>query len=90
MQHCVPVHTISFNCNDSEANRFLSDLARATGGRYHYFSEKGGMDLEGQPESWEVMTESCMVNCKSFFAILFSGLIMRTDLCLSSPTIVLS
>ena len=53
MQHSVPVHTISFNCNDSEANRFLSDLARATGGRYHYFSEKG-MDLEGQPESWEV------------------------------------
>ena len=53
MQHSVPVHTISFNCNDSEANRFLSDLARATGGRYHYFSEKG-MDLDGQPESWEV------------------------------------
>ncbi|XP_053399868.1 von Willebrand factor A domain-containing protein 3B-like isoform X2 [Mercenaria mercenaria] len=52
MQHSVPVHTISFNCNDAEANHFLYDLARATGGRYHYFSEKGA-DLEGQPESFE-------------------------------------
>ncbi|KAL4230601.1 Von Willebrand factor A [Mactra antiquata] len=52
MQHSVPVHTISFNCNDSDANQFMYDLARATGGRYHYFSEKG-VDVEGQPESFE-------------------------------------
>lgn len=51
MQHSVPVHTISFNCNDADANHFLYDLARATGGRYHYFSEKGE-DVEG-PESFE-------------------------------------
>lgn len=53
MQHTVPVHSISFNCNDKEANEFLFDLAKATGGRYHYFSEKG-KDLD-QPESWEVI-----------------------------------
>ena len=51
MQHCVPVHAISFNCNDTEANQFLSDLAQATNGRYHYFSEKG-IDAD-QPKSWE-------------------------------------
>ncbi|CAC5414531.1 unnamed protein product [Mytilus coruscus] len=51
MQHCVPVHAISFNCNDTEANQFLSDLAQATDGRYHYFSEKG-IDAD-QPKSWE-------------------------------------
>lgn len=51
MHHTVPVHAISFNCNDKEANEFLFDLAKATGGRYHYFSEKG-KDFD-QPESWE-------------------------------------
>ena len=29
----VPVHTISFNCADSKANRFLARLAAVTGGR---------------------------------------------------------
>lgn len=29
----IPVHTISFNCADSRANRFLARLASATGGR---------------------------------------------------------
>lgn len=58
MQHCVPVHAISFNCNDTEANQFLSDLAQATDGRYHYFSEKG-MDPD-QPKSWEVGTK-CLI-----------------------------
>ena len=29
----LPVHTISFNCADSKANRFLSRLAAVTGGR---------------------------------------------------------
>lgn len=35
----MPIHTISFNCNDTEANKFLSQLARETSGRYHYFNE---------------------------------------------------
>ncbi|XP_036401419.1 von Willebrand factor A domain-containing protein 3B-like [Megalops cyprinoides] len=33
----VPVHTISFNCKDMEANRFLYTLAQETGGRYHCY-----------------------------------------------------
>lgn len=37
----IPIHTISFNCNDSEANKFLSKLAEETSGRYHYFNESG-------------------------------------------------
>jgi hypothetical protein len=37
----MPIHTISFNCNDSDANKFLSQLARETSGRYHYFNESG-------------------------------------------------
>jgi uncharacterized protein YegL len=35
----VPIHVISFNCNDAEANQFLNKLAFETGGRYHYFNE---------------------------------------------------
>ena len=30
----LPVHTISFNCADSKANFFLSQLSQNTGGRY--------------------------------------------------------
>jgi len=37
----TPVHTISFNCSDHEANEFLSELARRTGGRFHYYSQTG-------------------------------------------------
>uniref|UniRef100_W5MPD8 VWFA domain-containing protein n=1 Tax=Lepisosteus oculatus TaxID=7918 RepID=W5MPD8_LEPOC len=33
----VPVHTISFNCDDLEANRFLHELSRETGGRFHCY-----------------------------------------------------
>ncbi|PVD34305.1 hypothetical protein C0Q70_05576 [Pomacea canaliculata] len=51
MQKKVPIHTISFNCDDTEANQFLYDLAQATEGRYHYFSEKGSSD--DQPKAWE-------------------------------------
>ena len=29
----IPVHTISFNCADSKANFFLSQLSSNTGGR---------------------------------------------------------
>lgn len=47
LQKSVPIHTISFNCADSEANKFLYQLAKDTGGRYHYFSEHGE-DVEGE------------------------------------------
>ncbi len=50
----VPIHTISFNCSDREANEFLCELAKESGGRFHYWSENG-LDLEG-PEPWEVRT----------------------------------
>ncbi|KAK2176319.1 hypothetical protein NP493_671g01028 [Ridgeia piscesae] len=47
----IPVHTISFNCADRDANDFLCQLARDTRGRFHYYSENG-IDPEG-PEPWE-------------------------------------
>ncbi|KAM4702020.1 von Willebrand factor A domain-containing protein 3B [Discoglossus pictus] len=34
----VPIHTISFNCNDKEANRFLYELSSDTGGRFHSYN----------------------------------------------------
>jgi hypothetical protein len=37
----IPIHTISFNCNDTQANDFLKNLANETNGRYHYFNENG-------------------------------------------------
>lgn len=43
----IPVHSISFNCDDSEANHFLFELSNKTGGRYHYFSE----DIRSNEES---------------------------------------
>ena len=52
MQKRVPIHTISFNCNDTEANEFLYELAQASEGRYHYYSERGN-PVE-QPEAWQV------------------------------------
>ena len=48
----IPVHTISFNCADKDANEFLCQLAHETKGRFHYYSENG-IDPEG-PEPWEV------------------------------------
>lgn len=42
----VPIHAISFNCADTEANQFLCQLAAETGGRFHYFSEDG-YDTDG-------------------------------------------
>jgi von Willebrand factor A domain-containing protein 3 len=35
----VPIHTISFNCNDCEANQFLAQMAKETNGRYHYYNQ---------------------------------------------------
>ncbi|KAM4904384.1 LOW QUALITY PROTEIN: von Willebrand factor A domain-containing protein 3B [Sylvia borin] len=37
--HCkIPVHTVSFNCDDTEANKFLYELSTKTGGRFHYYN----------------------------------------------------
>ncbi|KAI8508392.1 von Willebrand factor type A domain, partial [Branchiostoma belcheri] len=47
----VPIHTISFNCDDIEANRFLAQMSHDTSGRYHYYSTDG-RDPEG-PEPFE-------------------------------------
>lgn len=47
----VPIHTISFNCADKDANEFLCHLAKDTGGRFHYYAENG-IDFDG-PEPWE-------------------------------------
>uniref|UniRef100_H2ZCD6 VWFA domain-containing protein n=1 Tax=Ciona savignyi TaxID=51511 RepID=H2ZCD6_CIOSA len=48
LQHPVPIHTIAFNCNDVEANKFLFQLSSDTGGRYHNFSTNG-MVSDGPP-----------------------------------------
>ncbi|ETE71898.1 von Willebrand factor A domain-containing protein 3B, partial [Ophiophagus hannah] len=37
LQRNIPVHTISFNCDDTSANQFLHELASNTGGRFHYY-----------------------------------------------------
>ncbi|XP_075053819.1 von Willebrand factor A domain-containing protein 3B [Mixophyes fleayi] len=34
----IPVHTIAFNCDDTEANRFLYQLSSKTGGRFHSYN----------------------------------------------------
>ncbi|XP_030333383.1 von Willebrand factor A domain-containing protein 3B [Strigops habroptila] len=37
--HCkVPIHTVSFNCDDIEANKFLYELSTETEGRFHYYN----------------------------------------------------
>uniref|UniRef100_A0ABM5FYS0 von Willebrand factor A domain-containing protein 3B isoform X2 n=1 Tax=Pogona vitticeps TaxID=103695 RepID=A0ABM5FYS0_9SAUR len=36
-QQNIPIHTISFNCDDTGANKFLHELASKTGGRFHYY-----------------------------------------------------
>lgn len=36
----IPIHPISFNCHDDEANQFLCTLAARTGGRYHQFNDE--------------------------------------------------
>lgn len=72
----VPVHTISFNCADKEANEFLYQLAKDTGGRYHYYNEDGIL-LDG-PEPWEVggfiniifLKKNCSVLCKVHIPVL--------------------
>ncbi|XP_072118844.1 von Willebrand factor A domain-containing protein 3B-like isoform X3 [Mobula birostris] len=34
----VPIHSIAFNCDDAEANRFLYKLSEKTGGRFHSYN----------------------------------------------------
>ncbi|XP_041462948.1 von Willebrand factor A domain-containing protein 3B-like isoform X3 [Lytechinus variegatus] len=46
LQKSIPIHCISFNCNDREANDFMALLSSDTGGRYHYYAD----DLEAEPE----------------------------------------
>ncbi|NXK81552.1 VWA3B protein, partial [Amazona guildingii] len=37
--HCkVPIHTVSFNCDDIEANKFLHGLSTETEGRFHCYN----------------------------------------------------
>ncbi|XP_071991810.1 von Willebrand factor A domain-containing protein 3B isoform X2 [Engystomops pustulosus] len=38
MPNQIPIHTISFNCDDPEANSFLYELSSKTGGRFHTYS----------------------------------------------------
>ncbi|KAM9320011.1 von Willebrand factor A domain-containing protein 3B [Gastrophryne carolinensis] len=35
---CIPIHTISFNCDDTEANTFMYELSKKTGGRFHSYT----------------------------------------------------
>jgi hypothetical protein len=51
----IPIHAISFNCNDTEANRFLHKLATETGGRYHFFSETFWTADPNGPAPYEVV-----------------------------------
>ncbi|XP_065066102.1 von Willebrand factor A domain-containing protein 3A-like isoform X2 [Rhopilema esculentum] len=41
----LKIHTISFNCEDSIANRFLQLLATQTGGRYHRYQTMAGIEV---------------------------------------------
>ncbi|KAM5180643.1 von Willebrand factor A domain-containing protein 3B [Mantella aurantiaca] len=36
----VPIHTISFNCDDTEANSFLFELSNKTSGRFHAYTSQ--------------------------------------------------
>ena len=64
----VPIHTISFNCSDREANQFLCDLAKESGGRFHYWSENG-VDGSG-PAPWEVSRSNDLFTCEIASAIV--------------------
>ncbi|XP_068251272.1 von Willebrand factor A domain-containing protein 3B [Nyctibius grandis] len=34
----IPIHTVSFNCDDIEANKFLYELSTETEGQFHYYN----------------------------------------------------
>lgn len=48
----VPVHTVSFNHNDSRANKLLAQLAVATGGQFH---SHHSMDTPSEPYPYKVL-----------------------------------
>lgn len=54
----IPVHTISFNCDDVDANRFLHELARETGARFHYYSRTGCQPDADAPPPRHVRTST--------------------------------
>lgn len=54
----IPIHTIAFNCNDSEANCFLTKLAALTGGRYHYYSDETRPQIE---DTLKYESEDCQL-----------------------------
>lgn len=64
----IPIHTISFNCNDSEANKFLGKLAEETNGRYHYFNESGWNADPHGPIPYQVSLKNLIL---IFLVILF-------------------
>ena len=63
----MPIHTISFNCNDTEANKFLSQLARETNGRYHYFNEN---DWDADPDGAVPYLVCCIFIFISSFSLI--------------------
>ncbi|CAI9741332.1 Hypothetical predicted protein [Octopus vulgaris] len=52
MYPTIPVHTVSFNCNDVEANEFLCQLAQLTDGRYRHYNCNTGPHL-CRPHCWK-------------------------------------
>ncbi|XP_038619293.1 von Willebrand factor A domain-containing protein 3A [Tachyglossus aculeatus] len=49
----IKIHTISFNCSDGVAIRFLKKLASLTGGRYHHCHG----DIDGHFAAYRLLTE---------------------------------
>ncbi|TGZ73462.1 hypothetical protein CRM22_001499 [Opisthorchis felineus] len=55
LQSRIPIHAISFNCQDPEANQFLLDLAKESGGRFQYFTlTKKAPEIADQWESEDI------------------------------------
>ncbi|KAL3316845.1 von Willebrand factor A domain containing 3B [Cichlidogyrus casuarinus] len=51
----LPVHTVSFNCADREANEFLLECAKITGGRFTFYNDlPHGYDMVDTLESEDV------------------------------------
>ena len=54
----VPVHTVSFNHDDSRANKLLAQLAIATGGQFH---SHHSTDTSG-PSPYKVYTSALIID----------------------------
>ncbi|VDP85669.1 unnamed protein product [Echinostoma caproni] len=63
LNHPLPIHTVSFNCSDPEANQFLKQLAQITGGRFHCFSHEPRHPADADP--WELPEDTLIVRCES-------------------------